>query len=84
MGISQSESFSRTSADVPHRARPKQAPHSSGCLGRSKQAFKTWLAERREAWREGVEVPAMDGVTVEAFAVNLFAYPLRSGQRRTR
>jgi transposase len=31
--------------------------------GRSKQAFKTWLAERPEAWRAGVEVVAMDGFT---------------------
>jgi len=31
--------------------------------GRSKQAFKTWLAERPEAWRDGVEVVAMDGFT---------------------
>ncbi|MCK0438734.1 ISL3 family transposase [Gordonia alkaliphila] len=31
--------------------------------GRSKQAFKTWLTERDEAWREGIEVVAMDGFT---------------------
>ncbi len=31
--------------------------------GRSKQAFKTWLAERPEAWRDMVEVVAMDGFT---------------------
>jgi transposase len=31
--------------------------------GRSKQAFKTWLADRDEAWRNGVEVVAMDGFT---------------------
>jgi transposase len=31
--------------------------------GRSKQAFKTWLAERPQAWRERVEVVAMDGFT---------------------
>jgi transposase len=31
--------------------------------GRSKQAFKTWLAERPDAWREAVEVVAMDGFT---------------------
>jgi transposase len=31
--------------------------------GRSKQAFKTWLAERPQAWREAVEVVAMDGFT---------------------
>jgi len=31
--------------------------------GRSKQAFKTWLNERPEAWRDTVEVVAMDGFT---------------------
>jgi len=31
--------------------------------GRSKQAFKTWLAQREESWRAGVEVVAMDGFT---------------------
>lgn len=31
--------------------------------GRSKQVFKTWLADREQAWREGVEVVAMDGFT---------------------
>jgi transposase len=31
--------------------------------GRSKQAFKTWLADRSESWRAGVEVVAMDGFT---------------------
>ncbi len=31
--------------------------------GRSKQVFKTWLAERDQAWRDGVEVVAMDGFT---------------------
>jgi transposase len=31
--------------------------------GRSKQAFKTWLAERPDAWRQQVEVVAMDGFT---------------------
>jgi transposase len=31
--------------------------------GRSKQAFKIWLAERPQAWRDGVEVVAMDGIT---------------------
>ena len=29
--------------------------------GRSKQAFKTWLAARPEAWRAGLEVVAIDG-----------------------
>lgn len=31
--------------------------------GRSKQAFKTWLSERDPAWRDRVEVVAMDGFT---------------------
>ncbi len=31
--------------------------------GRSKQAFKTWLSERPKAWRDQVEVVAMDGFT---------------------
>ena len=31
--------------------------------GRSKQAFKQWLAEREGSWRETVEVVAMDGFT---------------------
>ncbi|MGD7708325.1 ISL3 family transposase [Microlunatus sp. Y2014] len=31
--------------------------------GRSKQAFKTWLADRDKAWRDVVEVVAMDGFT---------------------
>lgn len=29
--------------------------------GRSKQAFKTWLAARPQTWRDSVEVVAMDG-----------------------
>lgn len=29
--------------------------------GRSKHAFKTWLAARPQAWRDGIEVVAMDG-----------------------
>ncbi|SDN99705.1 Transposase [Klenkia soli] len=29
--------------------------------GRSKQVFKTWLADRPKAWRDRVEVVAMDG-----------------------
>jgi transposase len=32
-------------------------------VGRSKQAFKTWLTEQDRAWRDGVEVVAMDGFT---------------------
>ena len=31
--------------------------------GRSKAAFKTWLAEREPVWRAAVEVVAMDGFT---------------------
>jgi transposase len=31
--------------------------------GRSKQAFKTWLAERPQSWRDKIEVVAMDGFT---------------------
>ena len=31
--------------------------------GRSKQAFKTWLAERPQTWRDAVDVVAMDGFT---------------------
>ena len=31
--------------------------------GRSKQVFKTWLAERPQQWRDAVEVVAMDGFT---------------------
>jgi hypothetical protein len=31
--------------------------------GRSKQAFKAWLGEREESWRDAVEVVAMDGFT---------------------
>ena len=31
--------------------------------GRSKSVFATWLAERDQAWRDAVEVVAMDGFT---------------------
>ena len=31
--------------------------------GRSKHAFKTWLAARPKVWRDGIEVVAMDGFT---------------------
>jgi transposase len=31
--------------------------------GRSKQAFKTWLAARPAPWRQGLQVVAMDGFT---------------------
>nr|WP_245866534.1 transposase [Serinibacter salmoneus] len=39
--------------------------------GRSKQAFKAWLAARAKPWRECVEVAAMDGYTKTAAAVEL-------------
>jgi transposase len=38
--------------------------------GRSKQVFKTWLAERAESWRDAVEVVAMDGFTGFKTATN--------------
>ena len=31
--------------------------------GRSKQAFKTWLSEQPQAWRDGITIVAMDGFT---------------------
>ena len=31
--------------------------------GRSKQVFSRWLSERTQAWRDGIEVVAMDGFT---------------------
>ena len=31
--------------------------------GRSKQAFQRWLADRDPAWRDQIEVVAMDGFT---------------------
>lgn len=31
--------------------------------GRSKSAFKTWLADRSDAWRDGVQVVVLDGFT---------------------
>ena len=31
--------------------------------GRSKQAFKAWLADRPPSWRQGLQVVAMDGFT---------------------
>ncbi len=31
--------------------------------GRSKQVFAAWLTERPQAWRDGIEVVAMDGFT---------------------
>jgi transposase len=38
--------------------------------GRSKQVFKTWLADRAESWRDAVEVVAMDGFTGFKTATN--------------
>jgi len=38
--------------------------------GRSKHAFKTWLAEREQSWRDSVEVVAMDGFTGFKIAAN--------------
>ena len=29
--------------------------------GRSKKAFKDWLTDRDQAWRDAIEVVAMDG-----------------------
>ncbi|WP_413227908.1 transposase [Actinomyces respiraculi] len=31
--------------------------------GRSKQVLKAWLAARPQAWRQGIEPVAMDGLT---------------------
>ena len=31
--------------------------------GRSKQVFKSWLADRPQPWRDGIQVVAMDGFT---------------------
>ena len=45
----------------PRRHRPR--PAVDMVQGRSKQAFKTWLADRPQAWRGGVQVVAMDGFT---------------------
>ena len=36
---------------------------SSGGGSRSKQAFKTWLADRPQAWRDAVQVVAIAGFT---------------------
>ena len=46
-------------------AREKTAPSRLLDMveGRSKAVFKTWLAARPQAWRDGVEVVAMDGFT---------------------
>jgi transposase len=38
--------------------------------GRSKRAFKTWLADRPQSWRDAVEVVAMDGFTGFKTAAN--------------
>ena len=45
------------------RPRPQwslaSAGHGPGPI--SSQVFKTWLAARPQAWREGIEIVAMDG-----------------------
>jgi transposase len=38
-------------------------PHPDPRRHRSTQAFKGWLAQRPESWREAIEVVAMDGFT---------------------
>ena len=38
--------------------------------GRSKQAFKTWLGDREQHWRDRIEVIAMDGFTGFKTATN--------------
>ncbi len=63
--------------------------------GRSKAAFKTWLADRPQAWRDGVQVVAMDGFTgfktatteelpdavtvMDPFYVDVVVMPMSSG-----
>ncbi len=49
----------------PHPVRDKTGPSRLLAMveGRSKRAFKTWLADRPQAWRDGLEVVAMDGFT---------------------
>ncbi|MFJ6003640.1 ISL3 family transposase [Arthrobacter sp. NPDC092385] len=48
---------------TPIRAKTGPARLLDMVEGRSKQVFKTWLANRPQAWRDGVEVVAMDGFT---------------------
>ncbi len=48
---------------TPVRDRSSPARLLDVVLGRSKKAFKTWLAARGEPWRQRVEVVAMDGFT---------------------
>ncbi len=52
---------------LPHCASDSPQPDPTARLDlvedRSKQAFKTWLAERPQDWRENAEVIAMDGFT---------------------
>ncbi|WP_141494471.1 ISL3 family transposase [Kytococcus schroeteri] len=48
---------------TPIRDAPDPARLLDMVEGRSKAAFKTWLAERPQAWRDAVEVVAMDGFT---------------------
>ena len=38
--------------------------HLAQWEGRSEQAFKQWLAERDQTWRQTIEIVAMDGFTV--------------------
>ncbi len=38
--------------------------------GRSKQVFQTWLAAHPQAWRDGIEIVAMDGFTGFKTATN--------------
>lgn len=47
----------------PGRHRPGAPRLLDMVEGRSKQAFKQWLAEREQSWRDRVEVVAMDGFT---------------------
>ena len=48
---------------TPVRDRTGQARLLDMVQGRSKQAFQQWLTERPQAWRDAVDVVAMDGFT---------------------
>ncbi|PZF62131.1 ISL3 family transposase [Curtobacterium sp. MCBD17_034] len=48
---------------TPNRTRTGPARLLDMVPGRSKQVFKIWLASRPQAWRDRVEVVAMDGFT---------------------
>ncbi|KQO01665.1 transposase [Arthrobacter sp. Leaf234] len=48
---------------TPIRAKTGPARLLDMVEGRSKQVFKQWLADRPQAWRDGVEVVAIDGFT---------------------